>query len=132
MSGIAWKIYQNSLFQIPSQIKNDCIFAFIRIMYCLNNIDPIFLVLYRKTSKFLQPEHWILEHWTIQNLFTDWLISPKICRCSTSKLKKIFSAICWRPGFFKIFSNMLQIKTKSSFLFLLWIVSQYDMKWVSA
>ena len=39
--------------------------------------------------------------------FEDWLRSPQSCKCSTSKLKKIFSARCWRPGLFKIFSNML-------------------------
>ena len=96
MSGIAWKIYQNSLFQIPSQIKNDCIFAFIRIMYCLNNIDPIFLVLYRKTSKLLQPEHWILEHWTIQNLFRRLINKSKDLQMFNIQIEK------------DIFSNMLK------------------------
>ena len=37
-------------------------------MHWLNNIGPIILILNGKTSKFPQPEHWILEHWTIQNL----------------------------------------------------------------
>ena len=36
--------------------------------------------------------------------FEDWLRSPQSCTCLTSKLKKIFSARCWRPGLFKIFS----------------------------
>ena len=40
----------------------------------------------------------------------DWLRSPQICKCSTSKLKKIFSARCWRPGLFKIVSNMLSVR----------------------
>ena len=34
-----------------------------------HNISPVGLVFWGKTFELLQPEHWILEHWTIQNPF---------------------------------------------------------------
>ena len=50
----------------------------------------------------------------------DWLRSLQILKCSTSKLPKIISARCWRPGLFNIFSNIL------SFLYRLGLICGLD------
>ena len=56
------------------------------------NISPVILVFWGKTFELLQPEHWILEHWTIQNLF--WRLVKELTHLQMFKSqiqKNIFS-----------------------------------------
>ena len=123
-SHIAPKWYQNEhilfLFQtieIPLHVRNYC-FYLLKILYWLNNIDPVFLVLLRE----------ILLNFLNQNIglsnicFDDRLICRQTSASSSAKLPKIFSARCTNPGLFKIFSIGLTsaLLRMSSFLDWIW------------
>ena len=54
---------------------------------------------------FERPTNCLNQNIALSRIYLqEWLKSPHICKCSTSKFHKIFSAICWSPGLVIIFS----------------------------